>query len=58
MKTSVVLLELIIILPNFYVECEITYIEVQYPSKARYEEYLHRFSLSAIHLREKSIGHR
>jgi hypothetical protein len=51
MKTSVFLLELIIILANSYVKCEITYIEVQYPLRVRYEQYLHKFSLSVSHLR-------
>jgi hypothetical protein len=52
MKNIVFLFELIVIFLNSYVKCEITYIEVQYPLKVKYEEYLHRFCLSDRHLKE------
>jgi hypothetical protein len=55
MKNIVFLFKWIIILLKFAVECEITYIEVKYPLKVRYEEYLHKFCLSGSHLKKEKI---
>jgi hypothetical protein len=54
MKNIVFLLELLIILSNFCIQCEITYIEVKYPLNVSYIEYVQRFVLSVSHLRDET----
>jgi hypothetical protein len=54
MKNIVFLVELLIILSNFCIQCEITYIEVKYPLNVSYIEYVQRFVLSVSHLRDET----